>query len=303
MGWWTPATGVTPGMRRPVRTITLPSIASRRIRLGLPTSSAPSGVIVAAFRPRPVSLIRFAASVHTAFSVARRFSSERSKRSTSSSSRSTFVSSTRSDCSSSSCPVSSPSSATMLIGSHAAATLSHGSPLWLSVVTGAAPRRGRRRLPRLRAGGERAARRSAGWSTSSPGASTARTGRPVSSPSRRPSTRARLSCSACGAPLATFTFSLSAIAASIGSGTVFALSITWSSGRSPAGAGNNRIDREPLEQRRDLLGLLDLRGVARALDQLGSDAGDVREALDRLLRVEDLVLGAEDHHERAPAPA
>ena len=51
MGWWTPATGVTPGMRRPVRTMTLPPIASRRMRLGLPTSSAPSGVIVAALRP------------------------------------------------------------------------------------------------------------------------------------------------------------------------------------------------------------------------------------------------------------
>ena len=48
-----PATGLTPGIRRPVRTITLPSIASRISRLGLPTSSAPSGVIVAAFSPKP----------------------------------------------------------------------------------------------------------------------------------------------------------------------------------------------------------------------------------------------------------
>ena len=48
-----PTTGVTPGSRRPVRTITLPSTCSRRIRFGEPTSSAPSGVIVAALRPRP----------------------------------------------------------------------------------------------------------------------------------------------------------------------------------------------------------------------------------------------------------
>jgi hypothetical protein len=31
--------------------ITVPSISSRRMRLGEPTSSAPSGVTVAAFRP------------------------------------------------------------------------------------------------------------------------------------------------------------------------------------------------------------------------------------------------------------
>ena len=75
-----PATGVTPGIRRPVRTITLPPIASRRIRFGLPTSSAPSGVIVAALIPNPVSSIASAASAQTRFSVARRFASERSKR-------------------------------------------------------------------------------------------------------------------------------------------------------------------------------------------------------------------------------
>ena len=40
-----------PGIRRPVRMITLPSTSSRRILLGLPTSSAPSGVIVAALMP------------------------------------------------------------------------------------------------------------------------------------------------------------------------------------------------------------------------------------------------------------
>ena len=78
-----PAIGETPGIRRPVRTMTVPSIPSRISRLGLPTSSAPSGVIVAAFRPRPVSRIRAAASVQTSLPVARRFSSERSKRSSS----------------------------------------------------------------------------------------------------------------------------------------------------------------------------------------------------------------------------
>ena len=100
-----PATGVTPGIRRPVRTITLPPIASRRIRFGLPTSSAPSGVIVAALIPNPVSSIASAASAQTRFSVARRFASERSKRTISSSIPSSAGSSTRSACSSSSWPV------------------------------------------------------------------------------------------------------------------------------------------------------------------------------------------------------
>ena len=48
MGAWTPPSGTTPGIRRPVRTITRPPISSRRIRFGEPTSSLPSGVIVAA---------------------------------------------------------------------------------------------------------------------------------------------------------------------------------------------------------------------------------------------------------------
>ena len=54
-------------MRRPVRTITLPSIPSRMMRLGLPTSSAPSGVIVAALIPSPASTIAAAASSQTWF--------------------------------------------------------------------------------------------------------------------------------------------------------------------------------------------------------------------------------------------
>ena len=51
IGWWIAATGTTPGIRLPVRTMTLPPTASRMIRFGLPTSSAPSGVIVAAMSP------------------------------------------------------------------------------------------------------------------------------------------------------------------------------------------------------------------------------------------------------------
>ena len=47
--------GTTPGIRRPVRTITLPPISSRRMRFGDPTSPRVSGVTVAAFSPRPRS--------------------------------------------------------------------------------------------------------------------------------------------------------------------------------------------------------------------------------------------------------
>jgi hypothetical protein len=65
-------------MRRPVRMITLPSMASRSSRLGLPTSSLPSGVIVAALMPKRASLIAAAALVTTSLFVRRRLSSERS---------------------------------------------------------------------------------------------------------------------------------------------------------------------------------------------------------------------------------
>ena len=78
IGWKTPATGVTPGIRRPVRMMTLPSTSSRRIRFGEPTSSRPSGVIVAALIPSPASRIARAACVTTALPVARRRSRERS---------------------------------------------------------------------------------------------------------------------------------------------------------------------------------------------------------------------------------
>ena len=63
-----------------MRTITFPSTSSRRMRFGEPTSSLPSGVIVAALSPRPASRIALAASVTTSLEVARRCSSERSKR-------------------------------------------------------------------------------------------------------------------------------------------------------------------------------------------------------------------------------
>ena len=117
IGAWTPPSGTTPGIRRPVRTMTFPPISSRRIRFGEPTSPAPSGVIVAAFSPIPTSRIAAAASWTTAFSVARRFSSERSKRGKSSSSPTTSGARTRSASSSSSCPVSSPSSTTIVVAS------------------------------------------------------------------------------------------------------------------------------------------------------------------------------------------
>ena len=78
MGWWTPAIGVTPGIRRPVRMMTLPFTSSRRMRLGDPTSSLPSGVIVAALMPSPHAFMARADSVTTSLFVARRFSSERS---------------------------------------------------------------------------------------------------------------------------------------------------------------------------------------------------------------------------------
>ena len=115
--------GVTPGIRRPVRMMTLPSISSRRIRFGLPTSSAPSGVIVAAFSPNRDSRIAFAASMTTSFLVVRRFSSERSKCSTSTGTWVTLGSITLSACSSSSWPVSSPSRTVIFSSSIGASTL------------------------------------------------------------------------------------------------------------------------------------------------------------------------------------
>src|SRR6476619_5616334 len=102
-------------MRRPVRTITLPPISSRRIRFGEPTSPRPSGVTVAAFSPRPDSRIAAAASCTTPFWVSRRFPRDRSKRESSSVTPTTSGASTRSASSSSSCPVSSPSRTTIVV--------------------------------------------------------------------------------------------------------------------------------------------------------------------------------------------
>ena len=79
MGVLVPTTGgVTPGMRRPVRTMTEPPIPSRRRRLGEPTPPMSGGVTVAALSPRPDSTIAAAASRTTSFFVARRLSRERS---------------------------------------------------------------------------------------------------------------------------------------------------------------------------------------------------------------------------------
>ena len=114
MGAWTPPSGTTPGMRRPVRTITFPPISSRRIRFGEPTSPAPSGVTVAAFSPKPCSRIAAAASYTTPFWVARRPSSERSKRTKPSSTPMTSGWRVRNASSSSSCPVWSPSRTTIV---------------------------------------------------------------------------------------------------------------------------------------------------------------------------------------------
>src|SRR5215211_2430049 len=114
MGAFTPPTGTTPGMRLPVRTITRPPISSRRTRFGEPTSPAPSGVTVAAFRPRPASRTAAAASWTTWFCVVRRDANERSWRGSSSSIPVTSGASTRTASSSSSCPVSSPSSTTIV---------------------------------------------------------------------------------------------------------------------------------------------------------------------------------------------
>src|SRR3954468_1331289 len=62
IGACTPPKGTTPGIRRPVRTITFPPISSRRMRFGEPTPSRSSGAIVAAFKPKPWSRIACAAS-------------------------------------------------------------------------------------------------------------------------------------------------------------------------------------------------------------------------------------------------
>ena len=113
IGCTTEAGGATPGMRRPVRTMTDPPTPSRRMRFGLPTSPVCSGVIVAAFSPNPVSRMAAAASWTTALPVARRLARERSNRTSSRSKPRTSGSRTRSASRSNSWPVSSPSHTTI----------------------------------------------------------------------------------------------------------------------------------------------------------------------------------------------
>src|SRR4028118_2385462 len=65
-GEWTPVTGLTPGMRLPVRTITVPSMPFLRIAFGEPKPPGVSGVTVAAFMPKPHPFIPAAApGTHT----------------------------------------------------------------------------------------------------------------------------------------------------------------------------------------------------------------------------------------------
>src|SRR5450759_153579 len=116
MGAWTPASGRTPGIRRPVRTITRPSISLRRMAFGLPTSPLPSGVMVAALIPNPSSRSASAASMTPSLRVLRRSSRERSKLRFSISSPITPGSSKRSASRRSSSPVWSPCSTAMVCG-------------------------------------------------------------------------------------------------------------------------------------------------------------------------------------------
>ena len=148
MGKCAPPIGTTPGMRLPVRTITWPPISSRRIRLGLPTSPAPSGVTVAALRPSPCSRTALAASCTTSLAVDRRDSNERSKRGSSSSTPITSGASTRRDCSSSSWPVSSPPSTTIVRVSIAAECSGGATSLRSSAKIPKPPKRSRSVLRR-----------------------------------------------------------------------------------------------------------------------------------------------------------
>ena len=106
--------------------------------MGLPTSSAPSGVIVAALSPRPRLAHRRGRLGARPRSRSRGGSPARGRSGSSSSSRpSTSGSSTRSACSSSSWPVWSPSSATIRQRRPCAAGVYPRAP---SVAPGAGPR-------------------------------------------------------------------------------------------------------------------------------------------------------------------
>ena len=253
IGWCTPAIGVTPGMRRPVRMITLPSIASRRMRFGRADVVAPSGVTVAALmpearrrasRPRPRGRPRCrsrAGSRATGRSARAR-----------SASPTTSGSSTRSACSSSSCPVSSPSR-TMIVSvrwpraskypGRRRGYLTQRCP---SSAAGAAPGRRRRRLPRRRArGGAQGrllppgARRAVGDPGRALGAGQIVPGEPDDAPRALRPVRRELgdgvSCSC-------------AIAASTGSATPSAASSTCTTGPRAAAATRRLPERGPAQR-------------------------------------------------------
>ena len=116
IGAWKPISGLTPGMRRPVRTITVPLMPLRRMAFGEPKVPV-SGVTVAAFMPKPDSFIAAAASFTTALFVLWRFSNDRSYRFSSRSRPVTEGSRTRRDSSRSSWPVWSPSMTMMVFRS------------------------------------------------------------------------------------------------------------------------------------------------------------------------------------------
>ena len=150
IGWWTPATGVTPGIRRPVRMITLPSTSSRR----MPVRGA--DVVRALGRDRR-RLDAEAGLAHRRGRLGARrrcssrggWPSDRSKRSSSRSSPITSGSSTRSACSSSSWPVWSPSRTTIVRRSGIAATIPAAASLPLRADAARALQlvRRRRRAP------------------------------------------------------------------------------------------------------------------------------------------------------------
>ena len=147
-------------------------------------------------------------------------------------------SSTRSACSSSSCPVWSPSSATILSPAMRGRGYRPDERRALHLV-----RRRRSRPTTASAPTSRrasGARSSAGSSTSSPGRSRAPTGRPATLAEPPASTRPRRAARTATPSWATSTCCWSATAASTGSPTTSARSTTSPPGRRPAGAGSRR---------------------------------------------------------------
>ena len=119
IGAWTPPSGTTPGMRRPVRTITLPPISSRRIRFGRADVVGALGRDRRRLQAEPGLAHRRGRLVHDLVLASRGGSRARGRSAASSSSSPiTSGASTRSASSSSSCPVSSPSSTTIVFVVH-----------------------------------------------------------------------------------------------------------------------------------------------------------------------------------------